>query len=96
MKYEQINPIEEPHCNRIFTLDGCGDLPATVYFIDESQEHRAIASHYRLSVKQRIKFLFSGKIYVSVLGLAQPPIAVGIGNLFEKNPATGATNGGEG
>lgn len=79
LKYQQLKPIAEKYNNRIFELPGCGKLPATVY---EGSSGRAIASAYRLTFLQRVKFLFSGKIYVSVLGLGHPPLAVGIGNLF--------------
>lgn len=80
MKYVQLVPREESHTNRAYVLPGLKDLPATAYAQDGNP---CIASCYRVSFFDRLRFIFSGKITVSLqTDDLHPPIAVGIGNMF--------------
>lgn len=83
MKYVQIKPATAWHVNaKLRGTASIPDLPVTRYI----QDSRPVTSSlYRVSFWQRLKFLFSGgNIHVSVWAETHPPIAVGIGNLFER------------
>lgn len=82
MKPVQVMPGTPWHATGL--MKGYGDipdLPITLYMQDSAP---AVASSYRLSFLQRLRFLFNGWIHVSVFGSVHPPMAVIIGDQFKK------------
>lgn len=70
-----MKPIEFKEQNTTFIADGCGDLPA----------HKGggqIISCWKGTITDRIRYLFTGKIWFSVLGKSQPPIWLGTESPF--------------
>lgn len=53
----------------------CGSMPA---FLGEGQ----VISCWKLTVWERLKLLFTGRLWFSVIGNAQPPIWMGVHRPF--------------
>lgn len=84
MKYSQLAPVKKWHSNA--TLQGHGpnvpNLPVTKYVGNSGP---VVTSTYQASFWERLRFLFSsGVVHISVLGETHAPIALGMGELFEK------------
>ncbi len=64
-----MNPVKFEDMNCIFKAKGCGDLPAL-----KTENH--IVSCWEMTEKEKEEFLKTGKIYLSVMGNMQPPVAL--------------------
>ena len=64
-----MNPVNFEDMNCIFKAEGCGDLPAL-----KTDKH--IVSCWEMTEKEKEEFIKTGKIYLSVLGNIQPPVAL--------------------
>lgn len=83
--YTHLLPIRQWHTNA--NLKGFGDvmdLPVTRYTAAGTE--RVQCSVWKMSLWQRIKFLFSrGKLFIHVTHVkTHPPIALGFGEFFTK------------
>jgi hypothetical protein len=84
MKVVQLNPITEWHTDSNLTgPPGVAVLPITRTLV---QNAPAVASVWRVSVWDRIKFLFDGRVNLMVQGRTHPPLSVSIGEAFERVP----------
>jgi len=89
MKYICLDPKYHRLSNTVLKgWEGVSDLTCVRY--DTEQGDKCIASYFRLTFWQRIRFLFCGRIFLHILGTSQPPIALGIGEFFDKNFRIGA------
>ena len=70
-----MNPVNFEDMNCIFKAEGCGDLPAL-----KTDKH--IVSCWEMTEKEKEEFIKTGKIYLSVLGNIQPPVALYICLLY--------------
>jgi len=73
-----LKPIKFKEANTKFIGDKCGDLPIL-------NDGKSLLSIWKAPLIARIKFLFSGKINVCIIGQKLPPLWLSIGNQF-KNP----------
>ena len=64
-----MNPVNFEDVNCIFKAEGCGDLPAL-----KTDNH--IVSCWEMTEKEKKEFMKTGKIYLSVRGNIQPPVAL--------------------
>ena len=64
-----MNPVNFEDMNCIFKAEGCGDLPAL-----KIDKH--IVQCWEMTEKEKEEFIKTGKIYLSVLGNIQPPVAL--------------------
>jgi hypothetical protein len=81
MKYMAIMPARHRLSNLVLRGGpGVQDLECVRY---EADSATFIATYYRLTFWQRVRFLFSGEIYLNVMGKTQPPVALGVGDFFE-------------
>ena len=67
-----MKPIETKDTNVIFTLDGCGDLPAVAAH-DENGINYVITA-WEISPEELKKLNETGIIYLSVVGQFVPPV----------------------
>lgn len=81
MQYLQILPVKEWHTNDVLgESPGIPDLPITRY---QGRGGPCVASSYRVTFLQRLRFLFSnGQITLSIAAVNHPPLAVGLGDMF--------------
>lgn len=75
-----MTPVPFREANTVFKApagmeDKVGDLPA---FRGEGQ----VISCWHLTLWERIKLLFTGRLWFSVIGTAQPPIWLGVNRPF--------------
>ena len=80
----QFAPVTPVFCTGNHTgSGGVGDLPTTVIRLPNNSS--AIGSTWVISsVRERIRFLFSGKISITIMGQGMPPLAVNVGDLDVK------------
>jgi len=60
------------------------NLPITRWTTQDGQV--ITSSFYKVSFWDRLKFLFDGRIYVSLYGKTHQPMSVGIGQMFKVKP----------
>jgi hypothetical protein len=73
IKFEQQNiTYKKPES---MTDEQCGSLPAC-------KHENGIVSCWGMSVKERIKVLFTGRIWFDIVSHAQPPIWLGVDSPF--------------
>lgn len=71
----QFRPLTPKFCTSIHVGEGCGDLPTTKFTYQDGTP--GIGSTWVMaSLWERIKFLFSGKISLVIVGHQQPPVAI--------------------
>ena len=84
MKYIDLKPKRAFHTSG--SLKGSNqnvpDLPVSRYKLASGQ--MVTASYYRVKFWDRVKFLFCGRIFVSLYGKTHAPCSIGIGELFVK------------
>jgi hypothetical protein len=86
MNYIQLIPKSNRWTNTL--LKGFGkvpDLPVTKFVACDENEQPIThtVSYYKVSFRDRLKFLFSGDVYLCIRADTHPPIAVGIGEFFQ-------------
>lgn len=64
-----MNPVNFEDANCVCRAPGCGDLPAL-----KTEKH--IVSCWKMTEKEKEEFLKTGRIYLSVMGEIQPPVAL--------------------
>ena len=64
-----MNPVNFEDANCVFKAEGCGDLPAV-------KTDKSIVSCLEMTDKEKEEFIKTGKIYLLVMGQAQPPVAL--------------------
>ena len=76
-----MKAIKFEHVNKVLKADGCHDLP--VYF-----DGRNIIFCWKLSLKERIKLLFTGKLWHLILSNRSciQPVSLDVNYPFVKNP----------
>jgi hypothetical protein len=72
-----MKPVKFKQQNITFTAEGCSDLPA--YKDDEE-----IISVWKGTLLDRLKFLFTGKMYFWLVSQSQPPIGMSVNIPFVK------------
>lgn len=88
MKLVTLGPRKSGHTNSLLRgYDGVPDLPTTT-FVFEEQGY--VASLWRVSLWDRIRFVFDGRINLVAMGKTHPPISVSIGEYFSPKPKPGA------
>lgn len=77
-----MNPIKFKEHNKIYAEDQEPYIPLPVY---EDEDHEVIHC-WKLSVKERLHILFTGKLWINVLNFGQPlqPIMPMVNNPFEE------------
>ena len=78
----QLKPIETKDTNAVYTLDGFGDLPA-VQAHDENGVNYVISA-WEISPEELEKLKETGIIYLSVVGMCVPPVALSADNPVEE------------
>jgi hypothetical protein len=82
MNYQHLMPEKHPLANTVLKgWASVSDLSCVRYKTSEGDN--CVATYFRLTFWQRLRFLFCGKIFIHVLGKTQPPIALGIGEFFQ-------------
>jgi hypothetical protein len=77
-----VKPIKFAEANIVFSKpdsmsdDECGSLPAHKY-------DNGIISCWKMSFKERIKVLFTGKVWFDVMSKFQPPIWLSVDTPFD-------------
>lgn len=87
MKFVELKPSNEWHTSGVLKGGpGIPDLPMTrVKYADGTI---AIASVWRVSFWNRIKFIFDGRIYFMAYGETHPPVCIGVGDFLPKQGPT--------
>ena len=80
MKLVTLGPTKEHHTNS--GLKGYADIPDLPTTVFNFEEQNYVASIWRVSWWDRIKFLFDGRINLVVMGKTHPPVSVSIGEYF--------------
>ena len=84
MNRREMKPIEFKEQNILYTKpadmtdEECGSLPAY-------KDGMNNISCWTMSIKERLKVLFTGVIWINVLGKGQPPIWLGVNTPFVSN-----------
>ena len=73
-----MKPIETKETNMVFTLDGCGDLPAVAAHDENGVNY--IISAWEITPEELEKVKETGIIYLSVVGTQIPPVALLVEN----------------
>ena len=73
-----MKPIETKETNMVFTLDGCGDLPAVAAHDEDGVNY--IISAWEITPEELEKVKETGIIYLSVVGTQIPPVALLVEN----------------
>lgn len=66
-----MKPVMFEDVNCIYKAPGCGDLPAL-----KTNAH--IVSCWEMTEKEKAEFMKTGKIYLAVMGNAQPPVSLNV------------------
>ncbi len=85
LKYVNLLPRRGFHTSGVLKGEkqNVADLPITRWKTAYGQI--VTSSFYKVSLLDRVKFLFCGKIFVSLYGKTHQPCSVGIGEMFKKN-----------
>lgn len=75
-----MKPIETKDTNVVFTLDGCGDLPAVAAH-DENGTNYVITA-WEISPEELEKLKETGIVYLSIVGMSVPPVLLTVDNLM--------------
>lgn len=80
-----MTPIEFKEQNIVFAKDQDPYLPLPAY--QDNEQGGRIFHCWRLSIKERFKMLFTGKLWINVLNFNQPPqpIKPMVDSPFKKN-----------
>jgi hypothetical protein len=82
MKNVELRPVVVKHTNgSLKGFDDIPDLPITNVFY--SDNIRGVVSVWKASLWARIKFLFDGRVNLSVHGTTHPPANISLGVAFE-------------
>ena len=73
-----MKPIETKDTNVVFTLEGCGDLPAVAAH-DESGTNYVITA-WEISPEELERLKETGIIYLSIVGMGVPPVLLTVDN----------------
>ena len=73
-----MKPIETKDTNVVFTLEGCGDLPAVAAHDENGTNY--IISAWEITPEELEKVKETGIIYLSVVGTQIPPVALLVEN----------------
>lgn len=85
-----MKPINFKESNFTFTKpvdmtdEECGDLPCF-------RENNVIISCWKMSWKERIRFFFTGKMWLWVIGNGMPPVSITPNTPFEAKAAKAQT-----
>ncbi|MCB0713420.1 MAG: hypothetical protein KDD67_13915 [Ignavibacteriae bacterium] len=66
-----MRPIEFPEQNSVFAKDQQGYMPLPVYY-DKEGERGGIVSLWALSIRERLKVLITGRMYLLVITFHEP------------------------
>ncbi len=72
-----MKPIKFRQQNVIYVAEDCGNLPAY-------KGYGQIISCWKMTLVERIKALITGKVWLSVLGINQPPVYLCVNNPFKE------------
>jgi hypothetical protein len=72
-----MKPVRFKQQNRIYKAEGCGNLPAY-------KDNEEIISVWKGTFRDRLKFLFNGKMYLWLVSQVQPPIGMSVDIPFVK------------
>ena len=72
-----MRPIKFQESNMTHTGEGCGDLPTFV-------NRQGVVSCWRMSWRERVKALFTGKVWLVVWGQGQPPVELRVEMPFDR------------
>lgn len=82
MKNVELSPFTSKHVNG--TLKGYDDIPdLPITNVIYSDDIRAVVSVWKAPVWARLKFLFDGRVNLSVRGETHPPVSVSLGIAYE-------------
>lgn len=70
-----MTPIKFKKMNCTYVADGCGDLPAC-------RADGQIVSCWKLTLRERIKMMITGRMWLSVQSRQQPPVWLGVESPF--------------
>ena len=73
-----MRPIETKDTNVVFTLEGCGDLPAVAAHDENGMNY--IITAWEITPEELQKVKETGIIYLSVVGTQIPPVALLVEN----------------
>ena len=73
-----MKPIETKYTNVVFTLEGCGDLPAVAAHDENGMNY--IITAWEITPEELEKVKETGIIYLSVVGTQIPPVALLVEN----------------
>ena len=65
-----MNPIEFKEQNKIYAKDQPQYLPLPVY--EDNEQGGRVFHCWKLTFKERIKLLFTGKLWINVLNFGEP------------------------
>lgn len=77
-----MKPIETKETNVVFTLKGCGDLPAVAAHDEDGVNY--VITAWEISPEELDRIRETGVIWLSVVGTQVPPLA-----LLADNPMIG-------
>ena len=86
-----LKPIQTEDTNVVFTLDGCGDLPAVAAHDENGMNY--VITAWEVTPDDLKKLNETGILYVSVMGTSVPPMALEVDNPLIPNSEGGADNG---
>ena len=73
-----MKPIETKDTNVIYTLTGCGDLPAVAAH-DENGTNYVITA-WEISAEELERLKETGIMYLSIVGMSVPPVLLTVDN----------------
>lgn len=78
-----MKPIVIPETNAVFIAEGCGDLPAVKCHDEDGNNYIVVA--WEISPEELQKLQQTGIIYLSVMGVAIPPVNVTVERMVESD-----------
>jgi hypothetical protein len=81
-----MRPIKFKECNKVYAENQPEYIPLPVY--EDADQGGRVIHCWQLSFVERIKILFKGRLWVSVLNFGQPlqPISIETDNPFSPAP----------
>ena len=77
-----MKPVKFKEMQTTYVANGCGELPA-YSFKDKNDNHQVITC-WKAGIKERIKFLFTGTIWVNVIAKRPQPQYLSVDSPFIK------------
>jgi len=87
----RLKPIKTAETNIVYTLEGCGDLPAIAAHDENGQNY--IITAWEISPEELKKLNETGILYLSFVGTQIPPVALLAESPLLPDSEGGADNG---